>query len=98
MCKRSLLLSLLLWAPSAAAQDGEPPPSFTSDRPGFANTTGIAARGHLTTELGVQAMIDESSTLGELPRLSLRAGVFEWLELRLMAPNAVGVFDGSHQA
>lgn len=40
-------------------------------------------------------MIDESSTLGELPRLSLRAGVFEWLELRLMAPNAVGVFDGS---
>ena len=43
-------------------------------------------------------MIDESSTLGELPRLSLRAGVFEWLELRLMAPNAVGVFDGSGAA
>ena len=71
----------------ASAQDeGELPATFTSDRPGFANTTGIAAVGRLTTELGVGATFEQDAT-GALPQLSMRAGVFDWLELRLRAPD-----------
>ena len=33
----------------ALAQSG-PPPTFSSDRPGFANTTAVAAQEHLTAE------------------------------------------------
>lgn len=69
------------------------PPTFTSDRPGFANTTGIAAREHMTTEIGVGASFDDRST-GSFPNLSMRVGLFEWLELRVRGPNGIGRFSG----
>jgi hypothetical protein len=86
-------LSLLALAPTARAQDvSDLPATFTSDRPGFANTSGVAARGRLTTELGVSAGFDDDTQVGVLPNLSMRVGVFDWLELRVRGPNAVGVF------
>ncbi len=84
--------SIALCCPAvAAAQEGALPPTFTSDRPGFANTTGVAAREHLTTELGVGASFGDVPG-GSLPNLSLRAGLFEWLELRVRGPNGAGIF------
>jgi len=40
----ALAAATLGLAPAARAQDGELPATFTSDRPGFANTSGVAAR------------------------------------------------------
>ncbi len=78
----------------AVAQDGVLPPTFTSDRPGFANTTGVAAREHLTAELGVIASFGDVPT-GSLPNLALRVGLFDWLEARARGPSAVGTFPAS---
>ncbi|MFK7989710.1 MAG: transporter [Sandaracinaceae bacterium] len=89
-------LFLALLPSTSAAQDNAASPSlpatFTSDRPGFANTTGVAAVGRLTTELGVSAAFDDVAPEGSLPQLSLRVGVFEWLEARWRGPNGVGDF------
>lgn len=74
-----------------AQDDAELPATFTSDRPGFANTTGIAAQGRLTTELGASVEFGDEP-VGALPLLSMRFGVFHWLEARVRGPNAVGVF------
>ena len=92
--RTALLLGLLLLAaaPAAAQDDGALPATFTSDRPGFANSTGVAAMGRLTTELGATGVFDDHAPYGELPNLSLRFGLFEWLEGRVRAPNGVGDF------
>lgn len=94
--QRSLLAAVLLLAlpRSAGAQEeqGLLPPAFSSDRPGFANSTAVAARDHLTAEAGISAAFDEAAPSGALPNLSLRVGVLQWLELRVRGPNAVGVF------
>ncbi len=83
--------ALLAAAPARAQTEGELPAAFSSDRPGFANTTAVAARGRLITELGVSVAIDDPVQVS-LPSLSMRTGVFDWLELRVWAPNGVGVF------
>lgn len=92
-CFAAIIVGLSLFAPLASAQDdeGQLPAQFTSDRPGFANSTLPAARGRLTTEMGVNVQIAET-TIGDLPNLWLRTGLFEWLEARVRAPNAVGIF------
>lgn len=91
-----LVASVALVAAPAAAQDeqGQLPPAFSSDRPGFANSTRVAARGHLTTELGVDVQIDDT-TVVDLPNLWFRTGILEWLEARVRVPNAIGLFDGT---
>ncbi len=96
---RRWLVIMVLWAAWAAApiaraqsDEGEPPAAFSSDRPGFANATAIAARARLTTELGASVTIEDAPVL-LLPDLSLRTGVFDWLELRARGPNVVGVFE-----
>lgn len=95
--RRSLLvfavLALASWCcGSASAQhEGELPATFSSNRPGFANSTQVAAVARLTTELGVTAAFAETPE-GALPDLLLRAGVLPWLELRVSAPTAVLVF------
>ncbi len=98
MCARFVrFVGVLLVASSAggaAAQAGTLPPTLTSDRPGFANTTGVAAREHLTAELGVSASFGDTPE-GSLPNLSLRTGLFDWLEARARGPSAVGVFPSS---
>ena len=95
MCARFVqILSLVLLSTSpalASAQDGQLPPTFTSDRPGFANTTGVAAREHLTAEMGIGAAFGDEPE-GSLPNLSLRVGLFEWLEARARGPSGVGRF------
>lgn len=90
---RWALLLAASWAivPVARAQEGELPATFSSDRPGFANTTAIAARARLTTELGASVEIGDDPVL-RLPHLSLRAGLFDWLEARVRGPNVVGLF------
>lgn len=82
-------------AQGALAQDdeGELPAAFSSDRPGFAPSSHVAARERVTTELGARLSIDDPIEL-RLPRLSLRAGIFDWLELRVSGPDAVGLFAG----
>jgi hypothetical protein len=83
----------LACAPARAQDDaGELPAAFSSDRPGFANTPAIAARERITTELGVLAAFGDPAQ-GMLPLLSLRAGIFDWLELRWRGPNAVASFE-----
>lgn len=90
----ALLLALVAFAPGVRAQDdGMLPATFSSDRPGFANTTGVAPRGRLITELGIGASFDDDTQRGELPYLSLRAGLFDWLEARVRSPNGVGLFE-----
>ncbi|MEQ9079513.1 MAG: transporter [Sandaracinaceae bacterium] len=90
-CVFATCLTLLpAWA-SAQDSGGELPATFTSDRPGFANTTGIAAQGRLSTELGVSAAFGDTPE-ASLPLLSMRFGVFHWLEARVRGPNAVGRF------
>lgn len=88
-----LTVALLLLTPlqAAAQTEGQLPPEFTSDRPGFANTTQTAAVGHLTTELGIDAFLGDEMS-GALPNARLRTGVLEWLELRLILPSAIGNF------
>lgn len=87
---------LLAFASGARAQDdGMLPATFSSDRPGFANTTRVAARERLTTELGVSASFEDGEQRGRLPNLSLRTGLFDWLELRVRGPNGIGVFDAT---
>jgi len=87
-----LLCVLIPLTPTVAdAQEGTLPPTFTSDRPGFANTTGVAAVEHLTTELGVGASFGDVPE-GNLPNLSMRVGLLEWLEARVRGPNGAGVF------
>jgi len=76
---------------AAAQEAGDLPPTFTSDRPGFASGTGVAAREHLTMEAGVSASFGDVPE-GSLPNISLRAGLFDWLEARVRAPSGVGVF------
>lgn len=85
-------LLLALPANAAAQEEGVLPPAFSSDRPGFANSTAVAARDHLTAEMGIGAVFDEAAPSGALPDLSLRVGVLQWLELRVRGPSAVGVF------
>ncbi|MGF1468918.1 MAG: transporter [Sandaracinaceae bacterium] len=81
-----VLLGLLAPGPAHAQRpEGEPPATFTSDRPGFANTPGVAARGRLTTELGLALVLAEQETELFLPTLSLRTGLFEFLEARVLA-------------
>lgn len=98
MCARSghLFCALVLLAPSGATaqQEGVLPPTLTSDRTGFANTTGVAARGHLTTEFGVEASLGEIPE-GSFPNLSMRIGLFDWLEARVRGPQGLGVFEGA---
>ncbi|MEZ4338346.1 MAG: transporter [Sandaracinaceae bacterium] len=92
-----VLISSLVLASTASvavAQEGTLPPTFTSDRPGFANTTGVAAREHLTAEMGVSASFGDTPS-GALPNLSLRTGLFDWLEARVRGPSAAGVFPAS---
>ena len=97
MCARSgrLFLFLVLLAPaSAAAQDeGVLPPGFSSDRPGFANTSAVAAREHLTTEIGVVGAFEDPVSSGVFPNLSMRVGLFEWLEARVRGPFGVMLVD-----
>ena len=45
----------------------------------------------MTVELGVSGSFADASS-GSLPNLSLRAGLFGWLEARVRGPNAVGLF------
>lgn len=92
-CLPLVLGLVLLAAPGSvrAQADGELPAAFSSDRPGFAETTGVAPRGRLITELGVVVAIDDPVEVA-LPRLSLRAGVFDWLELRAWSPDGIGIF------
>ncbi len=89
----ALLASALLAASgSATAQEqGQLPAAFTSDRPGFANTTQTAAVAHLTTEMGLTAVLIDPR-VGALPNARLRVGALEWLEARLILPSAVGYF------
>lgn len=95
-----LVLSCLLAIPTPAlaqenaTEEGELPASFSSDRPGFANTTGIAARARLTTEGGVSATFGDPAFTGALPNLSIRTGVFDFLELRVRGPSGIAIFDG----
>ncbi len=87
------IFALLLSAPAQAQQDeGELPPVFSSDRPGFANTTAVAARGHLTTEFGANVQLGDPTTTVDLPNLWFRTGILDWLEARVRAPDAYGVF------
>lgn len=90
----TLAVSVSLSALPAAAQEqeGQLPPAFTSDRPGFANSTNVAARGHLTTEMGVNVQIADTP-VGDLPNLWLRTGILDWLEARVRAPDGIGIFD-----
>lgn len=92
--RTALLLGLLLLAaaPAAAQDDGALPATFSSDRLGFANSTSTAPVARLITELGVSASFEEEATIGELPHLVLRFGLFDWLEGRVRAPNGVGYF------
>lgn len=98
MCARSVLLSCVLTlagtSAAASAQDGRLPPSLSSDRVGFANATSVAAREHLTMELGVRAAFGDTPEAA-LPSLSLRAGLFDWLEARVRGPDGVGRFPAS---
>lgn len=90
----SLSVALLVVAPAHAQDDdGELPAAFSSDRPGFSSDTALAARGRLTTEIGAHVEVDDPAVAASLPGLSLRAGVLDWLEARVRAPDAVGVFD-----
>lgn len=93
------IATLVAIASPAAAQEsadpeGELPAAFSSDRPGFANTTAVAARGRLTTEAGISASFGDPAFRGALPNLSLRAGVFDFLELRVRGPSGIAIFDG----
>lgn len=92
----ALLAAWVVASGARAQDDGELPATFSSDRPGFANSTAIAARARLTTELGASVEIDDEP-LARLPHLSLRAGLFDWLEARVRGPNALGLF-GSPEA
>ncbi|MGE0789876.1 MAG: transporter [Sandaracinaceae bacterium] len=85
------IAAVLALADVARAQEGELPPQFSSDRPGFANTTATAAVFHLTTEMGAVATISDDPT-GSLPNLRLRFGLLDWLEARVIAPSAIGDF------
>lgn len=87
-----VLPAALLMPTAVSAQEGALPPTFTSDRPGFANTTGVAAREHLTTEMGVSASFGDVPE-GSVPNLSLRVGLLDWLEARVRGPNGIGVFE-----
>ena len=91
-------------APSEATPSDPPPseatpsdpPVFSSDRPGFSNTTTVAAVGHLTSELGLAASFDDDQRTLALPNLSLRVGLLDWLEARVLGPSGVLVFaDGA---
>jgi hypothetical protein len=95
MGRSFVLLFALFAARPALAQDveGELPAAFTSDRPGFAPSAHVAARERITTELGASVLIDDPIEL-RLPRLTLRAGLFGWLELRATTPDAIGRFAG----
>jgi hypothetical protein len=82
---------------AAAQEEGELPAEFSSDRPGFALATAVAPTGRLITEMGAVVDIDEPVSL-RLPSLSLRAGVFEWLELRARGPDAIVLFEDDARA
>ena len=72
---------------AAQAADG-----FSSDRPGYANTTSTAPRLRAITEFGVSATIDEDDpeTISA-PNLSIRFGLSDHVELRLNVPGVTGV-------
>lgn len=87
----ALVVAQLVAPASGRGQtEGELPAAFSSDRPGFARDTAVAPRGRLITELGATVSIDDPVEVG-LQSLSLRAGLLEWLELRVGGPDAVGV-------
>lgn len=87
----TVAVGLTLPAAARAQTEGQLPAELTSDRPGFANTTQTAAVAHLTTEFGLTAQLDDDAE-GTIPNARLRAGVLDWLELRLILPSIVGDF------
>lgn len=99
-CSLASLLVLASTVPAAAQDDeeGRLPASFTSDRPGFANSSSVAARERLTTELGVSASFTEDAQSGALPLLSMRTGLLDWLELRVRGPSGVVQLDDTGDA
>jgi hypothetical protein len=107
------LLACLVTA-GAAAQEGaeetgqveEPAPepyAFSSDRPGFWNTTQIAPQLGLISELSVTMATDEEAGTRAFtlltPTARLRTGVLEWLELRIDLPSfSYAAVNGSEDA
>ena len=90
---RLFMLGALLFAiadpnvGAAQAADG-----FSSDRPGYSNSTSTAPRLRAITEFGVSATIDEDDpeTISA-PNLRIRFGLADHVELRLDVPGVTGV-------
>ncbi len=82
--------ALSAWSSNASAQPAE---GFSSDRPGYANSTSAAPVLRPIIETGVGFTFDEDDpeTLSA-PNLLVRFGLSEWLELRLAIPSVVGSF------
>ena len=78
------LLIIVTVASTASAQIDE---AFSSDRPGYANSTSVAPVLRPITELGGTVAWDpDDGTAGTFPDLRIRMGVSRWLELRVDAP------------
>lgn len=76
----------------ALAAPPTPEPVFTSDRPGYANSTSVAALHRATTEFGFDLTFDDGIRTLTFPTLSMRVGLTDWLEFRLKSPNLVASF------
>lgn len=82
-----VVLAFLVVLGSSEAVAGDDP--FSSDRPGFANTTGIAPKLGLITEFGLDTAPFEDAPFVSFPSASFRLGLMEGLELRWRAPQLV---------
>lgn len=78
-------------APSVVEENE--PAVFTSDRPGYANSTSVAARLRATTEFGIDFGFNEDGPESlSFPSLLIRTGLTDWLELRVGAPSLFATF------
>lgn len=90
---RAITAALLAVFATTAGVQAQAAEGFSSDRPGYANSTSAAPSLRPIIELGAGFTFDEDDpeTLSG-PNFLVRFGLSEWLELRLAIPSVVGIF------
>jgi len=84
-----VVASLLLVAARPARSDEQP---IVADRPGYGESASVVATGHLQLETGAAwTRVDDDTTTLDAPQLLLRIGLPGPLELRVAAPDRVGL-------
>jgi hypothetical protein len=85
MMRRALCLAIAAFGGATARAEDEVP--FAPDRPRFADSTETVPAGRVQLELGARGSFEDGATIVTGPSILLRAGLSDFLEARVSAPD-----------